>query len=336
MKKHLLAVAVASAIAGPAMAQNVSISGYLETGIENTKVTGTDNTSNKTNLTTGMFGSSRMAFTGSEDLGGGLKAGFRLETSLSAVTGGAGGADLAQPSDAPLFNRGAEVSLSGAFGTIKLGKLDHPGIEGNEVNTVGNIALFESEVESISSAESSDSSGTIIYVAPIKALGGNLTLGYTGKDDGTANPGGDHGGIRSYQLAGSIAGFTYKVGGGSIRASNSTNAYKYSGGGVGTDIGALNLGLQIQKVDVPASTADITETVLTAKYDLGGGLDVRAAYSSYDVAASNSSDQTKLTLAVAKALSKRTTAFVAFRSIDANGTTNNDSRELGVYVGHSF
>lgn len=337
MKKHLLAVAVAAAVTAPVMAQNVSVYGYLETGVENTKTSGTASTSNATNVTTGMFGSSRLGFMGSEDLGGGLKAGFRLEMSASAANGTGGSTDMSTAANGTLFNRGAEINLSGAFGTIQVGKLDHPGIEGNEVNTVGNIALFETESEGIGSVSaSSDTNGTIIYTAPIAAIGGKLALGYTGKDDGSVNANGVHGGIRSYQLSGTISGITYKLGGGSIKVNGSTNSHKFVGGGVGYNFGPLNVGVQMQKQDVPASTSDINETVLTAKYDLGGGLDVRAAWSSYDVAQGTTSDQNKLTLAVAKALSKRTTAYVAYRSVDVNTTTNNDTREFGVYVSHSF
>jgi predicted porin len=335
MKKQLLAVAVATAFAAPAIAQNVSVYGYLETGIENTKTSGTTNTGNSTNLTTGMFGSSRLGFKGSEDLGGGMKAGFRLEMSASATHGQGGSSDLGTATAAPLFNRGAEINLSGAFGTIKMGKLDHPGLEGNEVNTVGNIALFQTDVEGISDVATASDTTSIIYVAPIKALGGNLTLGYSGKDDGIG-AGNAHGGLRSYQLAGSMAGFTYKIGGGSMKASTSSNSTKVVGGGIGTNFGALNVGLQIQKLDVPASAEDFTETIVTAKYNLGGGLDVRGAYSTLDKATNSTADATKLTLAVAKALSKRTTAYVAYRSTDVNTSTNNDTRELGFYVGHSF
>jgi hypothetical protein len=39
MKKHLIALAVAGAVSVPAMAQNVSISGILDTGIGNDSIT---------------------------------------------------------------------------------------------------------------------------------------------------------------------------------------------------------------------------------------------------------------------------------------------------------
>lgn len=52
---------------------------------------------------------------GSEDMGGGLRAGFWLESGITLETG-----SLANP--AVMFNRNASVSLEGAYGSISLGR----------------------------------------------------------------------------------------------------------------------------------------------------------------------------------------------------------------------
>ena len=64
--------------------------------------------------TTGLFdNNSRFGFKGTEDLGGGLKAGFQLESGFSSDTGA---------SDARgFFARQSEVNLSGGFGAVRLG-----------------------------------------------------------------------------------------------------------------------------------------------------------------------------------------------------------------------
>ena len=331
MKKHLIAAAVAAAVAAPVMAQNVSISGYIEQGIENTKTNGSATT---TNINTGAFGSSKMAITGSEDLGGGLKAGMRLEMSLGSTTGTGGASTLGtQNTSGGLFNRGSEFNLSGAFGTVKVGKLDHPGIEGNEVSFIGNIGLFETDVEGISAAASaSDTNSTVIYSLPAMS-GHTLTVGYTGKNDGATNAV-THEGIRSYQLAGKVGQISYKLGGGGVKQSAGTTSFM--GGGVSTNVGGIDLGLQYQKNDKIASNQDITETVAMAKMPIGNGMDVRVAYSSLDVAQTQTGDADKLTLAVAKALSKRTTVYGMYRTIDIKVAGGADTKELGLYVGHSF
>ncbi|AVP58414.1 porin [Pulveribacter suum] len=63
-------------------------------------------------LTTSWFG-----FTGTEDLGGGLKAGFALTSFMRADTGAPG-----RFNGDPFFSRDANVSLSGGFGTVRLGR----------------------------------------------------------------------------------------------------------------------------------------------------------------------------------------------------------------------
>lgn len=63
-------------------------------------------------------GSSRIGFRGAEDIGGGLKAAFNFEAQVNAETGAA--------SD-PFFGRAANVSLSGGFGSLLLGRTLSPG-----------------------------------------------------------------------------------------------------------------------------------------------------------------------------------------------------------------
>ena len=62
---------------------------------------------------TGLFNNnSRFGFKGQEDLGGGLKAGFQLESGFDSSTGA---------SAARFFGRQSEVNLSGGFGMVRLG-----------------------------------------------------------------------------------------------------------------------------------------------------------------------------------------------------------------------
>lgn len=65
-------------------------------------------------MSTGSF----IGFSGTEDLGGGLKAGFVLESYLSADTGAANAAG------APFWSRSSHLSLTGGFGKVALGKYD--------------------------------------------------------------------------------------------------------------------------------------------------------------------------------------------------------------------
>lgn len=110
MKKTLIALA-ALAATGAAMAQSsVTIYGVVDVGYTsvNNSGTGTDNTG----LTSSNMTTNRLGFRGTEDLGGGLKAKFQVETSLAADA----------PAASSIGDRGAWVGIEGGFGEVRLGR----------------------------------------------------------------------------------------------------------------------------------------------------------------------------------------------------------------------
>ncbi len=114
MKKTLIALA-ALASTGAAMAQSsVTLYGVVDVGFTsvNNSGAGIDNTGlSASNMTT-----SRLGFRGTEDLGGGLKANFQVDTRLSSDP----------PQGSFLGDRGAWVGLSGGFGEVRLGREYNP------------------------------------------------------------------------------------------------------------------------------------------------------------------------------------------------------------------
>jgi predicted porin len=114
MKKSLLAVAVAAALPAFAYAQtNVTLSGDLKTGVTQTKYS--NGATNNGNHTAMNDGASKFVISGTEDLGGGLKAIFRIDNRFRPDDSG----------DAWTAGSGATwVGLTGGFGSVRLGKLD--------------------------------------------------------------------------------------------------------------------------------------------------------------------------------------------------------------------
>ncbi|MDE1948953.1 MAG: porin [Burkholderiales bacterium] len=112
MKKSLLALAVLGAFAGAASAQSsVTVFGLVDQSINRIDNGGETVTQVKSN----QLASNRLGFRGTEDLGGGLNAGFWIEAGMDNQNGG--GAS----NGALAFNRRSTVSLSGAFGEIRIG-----------------------------------------------------------------------------------------------------------------------------------------------------------------------------------------------------------------------
>lgn len=113
MKKSLVALAVLAA-SGAAMAQsNVTLYGIADVWFGSSKfeVTGEDS-ARQTKVDSGGVDTSRWGMKGSEDLGGGLKANFQLESAVNMDDGTSTG-----------FDRQAWVGLSGGFGAVQLGKV---------------------------------------------------------------------------------------------------------------------------------------------------------------------------------------------------------------------
>ena len=120
MKKSLIALAVIAA-SGAAMAQSsVTLYGVADAGIGRNKYD--DGPNAKTRVTTGAEkvnnGSSRVGFTGVEDLGNGNKVGFQFETGLNLDTGDS---NTGGPFGG-FWGRQANVFVGGNWGTIKAGR----------------------------------------------------------------------------------------------------------------------------------------------------------------------------------------------------------------------
>ncbi|MGH8784069.1 MAG: porin [Cupriavidus necator] len=129
MKKSLIALAALSAAAGTANAQtSVTLYGVIDTGIEYVNRVATAPKTLSPTLAgeapvgkrfgmpgNGGLSASRWGLRGVEDLGGGLKAYFTLESQFTPDTGQFAG-------NTGIFNRQAYVGLGNAYGKITFGK----------------------------------------------------------------------------------------------------------------------------------------------------------------------------------------------------------------------
>ena len=116
MKKTLVALAVLAA-SGAVMAQSsVTLSGNVKAGLAQTKYSGL--TAGNGSATGLADGSSRFILSGTEDLGGGLKANFQVDTRYRMDDNGGA------PTNSPLAGGNTFVGLSGSMGNVQAGKLD--------------------------------------------------------------------------------------------------------------------------------------------------------------------------------------------------------------------
>lgn len=113
MKKTLVAAATLIAATGAFAQSSVTLYGVVDASLENVK--GTDSL---TRVSSDNYASSRLGFRGVEDLGSGFKAKFVLESAVKVDTGANGGGS------SRFFDRAAWVGLEGAYGELRLGRID--------------------------------------------------------------------------------------------------------------------------------------------------------------------------------------------------------------------
>jgi predicted porin len=132
MKKTLVAIAALAAFGAQAQS-SVTIDGIMDAGYQSLNLKG--------NTVTGFQGNgsstSQINFRGTEDLGGGLKANFRVESDWSTVSNNANtgakttpvtGADGTLNNGATFGNGEIRVGLSGNFGSVDFGAINQNGL----------------------------------------------------------------------------------------------------------------------------------------------------------------------------------------------------------------
>ena len=164
MQKKIIALAVAGLMSGAAFAQsNVTISGLMRMSVEQYSLgnnTATTGAAYKYNAVSDQ--SSMLIFTGKEDLGGGMYAGFVLDTRYAPDFTGAGNT---------LASGNSNLNIGGNWGRIAMGRQDlHFGtaIESYKAYTLQNIlsnGLF-AQVSGNAVAVASRTPNVVMYDSP--------------------------------------------------------------------------------------------------------------------------------------------------------------------------
>lgn len=349
MKKHLIAAAVAAAVAAPAMAQNVSISGVFDSAVSSID----KGTSNVTSTKGNVVGTSQLNFKASEDLGGGLKAAFALTQEFSAETGartdfatnaaatyGGSGNNI----DAGSFQE-ASLALSGSFGEVRLG---HTTLASRDASGVGRFGGNFGRLSSAIRTNGDKVDNAIQYTSP--NING-LTIAY-GYANGAAQAAAvatpvDTGLFVKYEMG----KFTAAIGQ-STRDVGLASDNKETVIGAQYDLGVAKIGVvRGQDNGTNAATdstalSKLTGTTYQVAAPMAGGLTLIGGLASYKNSASTV-DAKGYSLMVQKALSKRTTVYgyvdslknkgtVAISASTATGVAGQTTGTSGVGILHSF
>jgi len=168
MKKTIIASAIAAVVSAPAAFADVKVSGLIHMSIADTN-TGTATSSVADNV-------SRIVFSGSEDLGNGMKAAFKIEDRINMNTGDAGTAD----------GRETYGELAGDFGSLKFGRMYGPTKRVfSMAEQAGDTAI---DISTMSGSNEITNDGTVYYTSP-NMSGLTLTAAFSGDGSSDAEVG---------------------------------------------------------------------------------------------------------------------------------------------------
>ncbi|MBK6743585.1 MAG: porin [Hydrogenophilales bacterium] len=313
MKKSLIALAVAGAFAAPAAfaaSANVDVYGIMNIAIQDTDVSNVDMEV--------VDNVSRVGMKGSEDLGGGLKAVWQIESAIGDGANGVGTASIG--------GRNTFVGLAGGFGTFVVGRHDTPYKLGTgSLDIFGDtIADYNTGrlagVQLLNDTHDHRSPQAIAYISPT----------WSGFHFAAAIVAADANGIDSGDTADAFSA-TGVYANGPLFASLSyqsielldSDAWKL---GASYAFGDTTVGFAYENVD---QAVDRDSWLLNVKHAMGP-ITLKAQYGQVDV---GSADQDQLAIGADYALSKRTTAYFVYGAGD-NDVTDASGWNLGVK--HSF
>jgi predicted porin len=321
MKKSLIALAVLAA-SGAVMAQStVTLYGIADVWVGSTK-SGV-NAKSVTQVGSGGFNGSRYGFKGSEDLGGGLKAVFKLEQGFDISTGGA---------NVGAFNRQAFVGLEGGFGSLTFGNV---WAAMDDVIGAGNGA-FDSAFSPLYSMSGSVHNtyqdrprNAIKYATP--SFGGLTAAVVYGLDENAA-------------VKQDVVDFNVAYGAGPLGVSV---AYQVQNNTTDTELLLLNGSYDLGVAKLLATYGQV-ETGANKSRDYQFGVDVPLSSAltlsgsfaqTRDNAALGDGKRTGYGIAAKYSLSKRTFTYAGLRNVDAKNSAGTKIGKENIYavgVQHNF
>ena len=319
MKKSLIALA-ALAAAGVASAQS-SVTLY---GVADAALTKSSGSSARVMSAGGLNnGTSRWGVRGTEDLGGGLKAGFNFEQGLSLGDGSlskSGGGE---------FGRASWMNLSGGFGELRLGRTLNPSFYAAaawELTGTANYSVVTGQFGAVLGGIRN--SAQIAYTTP--NMGGvSATLGYILKGNNVV------GGTAATADAPAVPGVE--------RAKVDLNVI-YKNGPMAVALGYNKVQDAEKNVHVGARynfggftvAGGIIDPAGDAKgFSLGGSMAAGPVNLTLDIARDTNAKDTNTLVEVKYPLSKRTFVYTAFLR-DGKGKNAEASNNFGLGIRHNF
>jgi predicted porin len=328
MKKLILISAIAFASATASAQSSVLLFGVVDAMVQH----GSGSLASFTGLGSGGSNtSSRWGLRGDEDLGGGLKAGFWLESQILVNTGAGGTTSTNNQSTGNIgggaltFNRRSTVSLLGSFGELRLGRdysVQYHNRSVFDPFSNNGVGATQTNYNSPGGPVSTRVSNAVMYFLPA-TLGGvygeaQYYMGNNPSNAGATAHAGNGGGVRA----------GYKSGPFDVAAAYARTTYARTA--TTGDITSSNIGGRWEIGPVAAMAGyfrdkvDATTPVVGTGWHLGGiwfvgAGEVKALLSRYGTDAAGRPESTKVSLGYLHNLSKRTALYGTWARVRNSG-----------------
>lgn len=323
MKKITILAALAAVAGGASAQSSVQLFGTVDLNARYVRNGG----DHQYSLGDSGINSSRIGFKGTEDLGGGLKAGFWLEAATTPEDGGAGDGTR-------FFNRRSTVSLIGWAGELRLGRDYVPTYYAYEPYSVfGNVGIATSgKFNPTLGSDNKDlvrADNQITYLTP-KNLGGVYGRFTAASAEGTAGSR-----LLSGQVGYAAGPLDVSVAFGQTRvtpiAGSTQDAFRTFGGGLSYDFGIVKaegyyrqnrfaqLKFEVASVGaiVPIGSGEFKATYTHANASGQGPIGARAVITNQDA-----DDADQYALGYVHNLSKRTAVYGTGSYVKNKGNAN--------------
>lgn len=367
MHKNILALAAALA-ASSAWSQGatattgagsaVTIFGIVDVGVTH----GSGSVSDKTAVTSGNSLTSRLGFRGTESLGGGMYAGFWLESRLN-VDDGTGGSTNSNNQDSGtgpavagrqglLFDRAAYVTLGGDWGEVRLGRDFNATYRNrNDFDPFSNVGVGNNlaNAMSIAGPTSTRASNMVNYLTPTNLGGFFGVLNYYFGENASGAPNSDDGtgmSVRAGYAAGpwfaaaayGITKYAQTASAGDIKVANAGVSYAFPWAKL---MGA------VYRDTVDAPTRRTGKSWIVSGVVPFGANEIKASVSSYEVDTAGNPKTTKYAIGDVYAFSKRTAVYATYAYVKNSGggthalggsvtSANASSSGFDIGIRHSF
>jgi predicted porin len=312
MKKSLLALAVLTAVTGAASAQSsVTLYGKVDLGL----TLDSGNSQGKSiRVDSGVTGGSRIGFKGVEDLGGGMKAAFQLETGYCADS--TAGAPNFCTGGNNFMGRQAHGDLTGAFGAISAGRQYSLGF--NNLSTIDPFGTgFAGQVNNIVDPSGIRLNNSVTYSTPnMGGITASAEVAF-GEQTGNWEANRETGAGITYASGPAYVGFTFYDVGNSTGTGAARKNYLLGGT---YDFGVVKVHALAQKSTGPTSL-DVLDIMAGVTVPIAGG-NLMGSYIHHNDRTSSDKDANQIGVGYIYPLSKRTSVYTAFARIhNSNGAT---------------